>query len=72
MTVALLEVDRMEWNLKMQEALKLQRMPRMLILCVELLVASVIVAAEIVGFAPLPWLQQALPLDQLPEQLALN
>ncbi len=56
----------------MQEALKLQRMPRMLILCVEPLVASVIVAAEIVSFAPLPWLQQALPLDQLPEQLALN
>jgi len=42
-------------------------------LCVEPLVVIVtVVAAEFVCFAPLPLQQQALLLDQLLEQLALN
>jgi hypothetical protein len=64
--------EKVVWDLKIQESLKLQRTFEIVSLCVESLVANVTVAAETVGFAPLPWQQQALLLDLLLEQLQLN
>jgi hypothetical protein len=64
--------EKVAWDLKIQESLKLQRTFEIVRLCVESLVANVTVAAETVGFEPLPWQQRALLLDLFLEQLQLN
>ncbi|CAK9229188.1 unnamed protein product [Sphagnum troendelagicum] len=64
--------EKVVWDLKTQESLKLQTTSKIVNLCVASHVGSVTVAAETGGFARLPWQQQALLLDLFLEQLLLN